>query len=199
MRLLQLASVCLPTGAIHNRNLTTVVGNLRDLPGVPSLEELNRRLENNPELARWTTELEQRRAALKLEKSRAIPDLTAGLGYRRLSGSDDNALVGGISIPLPLFNRNQGNIREAEYRLARAGEEATRRRSARADLTWPSMAELRFGARHLGILAQPTFCPAHRKLTKPPISITNRAASVSWMCSMPNGRCSPPAPRKSRR
>lgn len=100
-----------------------VAGNLRALRSVPSLEELNRRLEKNPDLARWATELEQRRAALKLEKSRAVPDLTAGLGYRRLSGPDDNALVGGISLPLPLFNRNQGNIREAEYRLARADEE----------------------------------------------------------------------------
>lgn len=100
-----------------------VVGNLRDLPNVPSLEQLNQRLDKNPELARWATEFEQRRAALKLEKSRAIPNLTAGVGYRRLSGPEDNALLGIISIPLPLFNRNQGNIREAEYRLARAGEE----------------------------------------------------------------------------
>ena len=100
-----------------------VVGNLRDLPAVPSLEELNRRLDRNPELARWATELEQRRAALKLEQSRAMPDLTVGAGYRRLSGPEENALVGIVSIPLPLFNRNQGNIREAEFRLARAGEE----------------------------------------------------------------------------
>lgn len=101
----------------------TVVGNLRELPSVPSLEELNHRLEKNPVLARWAAEREQRRAALRLEESRAIPDLTVGVGYRRIGGSDDNALVAGVSIPLPLFNRNQGNIREAEHRLTRAGEE----------------------------------------------------------------------------
>ncbi len=101
----------------------TVVGNLRDLPDVPSLEELNRRLEHNPALARWATELEQRRAALNLEKSRAIPDLTLSAGYRRLSGSDDNALVAGVSIPLPFFDRNQGQIGAAKYRLAQAAAE----------------------------------------------------------------------------
>src|SRR3546814_5650411 len=34
--------------------------------------------------------------------------------------SDDNAFVAGLSIPLPVFNRNQGGVAEARAELARA-------------------------------------------------------------------------------
>lgn len=100
-----------------------VQGDLEQLAAIPELEQLQERLRQNPQLARWATEILQREAALKLEKSRRVPDVTVGGGYRRLSGPDDNAFVAAVSIPLPLFNRNQGNIREAEYRLAQAQDE----------------------------------------------------------------------------
>jgi cobalt-zinc-cadmium efflux system outer membrane protein len=81
------------------------------------------RLRQNPNIARWATEISQREANVKLEKSRRVPDVTVGGGYRRLSGPEDNAFVAGVSIPLPLFNKNQGNIKEAEYQLAKANDE----------------------------------------------------------------------------
>ena len=100
-----------------------VEGDLENPVAVPTQEQLLGRLKENPELARWATELLQRGASLKVEKSKAIPDVTVGGGYRRLSGSEDNALEFGVSVPLPLFNKNQGAIKEAEYRVAKAGEE----------------------------------------------------------------------------
>ena len=57
-----------------------------------------------------------------LERKRAIPDVTGQFGVRRLQGERANALVAGISVPLPLFDRNRGNIAaaEAEVRVADA-------------------------------------------------------------------------------
>ena len=100
-----------------------VAGNLESIASVPPADQLIQRVQQNPELARWATEISQREATLKREKSKAIPDITLGAGYRRKEESGDNVAVLAVSIPLPLFNRNQGNIKEAEYRLARVQEE----------------------------------------------------------------------------
>lgn len=100
-----------------------VEGELDSVEPIPAWEQLSSQLAQNPELARWATEISQREAALKLERAKATPDITVGGGYRRKEESDDNTLVLGVSIPLPLFNKNQGNIKEAEYRLARSQEE----------------------------------------------------------------------------
>ncbi|MGN6530613.1 MAG: TolC family protein, partial [Ginsengibacter sp.] len=51
---------------------------------------------------------------LNLQKAFAKPDITIGVSYDRLGSyvQDYNAI--GIAFPLPLFNRNQGNIRNAK-------------------------------------------------------------------------------------
>jgi cobalt-zinc-cadmium efflux system outer membrane protein len=49
-----------------------------------------------------------------VERRRAIPDITGQLGVRRLQGDRATALVGGISIPLNIFDRNRGNVAAAE-------------------------------------------------------------------------------------
>lgn len=109
-------------GSTHPR-FTRVEGSLESVVAVPDWEQLRARLAQNPDLARWTTEIAHREAQLKLEKSRRVPDVTVGGGYRRLSGPEDNAFVAGVSIPLPLFNKNQGNIKEAEFQMAKARDE----------------------------------------------------------------------------
>jgi outer membrane protein, heavy metal efflux system len=106
-----------------------VEGNLEEMAPVPPQERLLGRLRQNPELARWATEVAQRQATVRVERSKAVPDITVGGGYRRLpdlageSGPNDNALLFSVSVPLPLFNKNQGAIKEAEYRVAKATEE----------------------------------------------------------------------------
>jgi outer membrane protein, heavy metal efflux system len=101
----------------------SALGDLFSISPVPPLEQLRLRLENNPDLERWTTELEQRQAVLDRERSKRIPNLKLSGGFRRIEETDDNALVFGVSIPLQLFNRNQGRIQEARHRLAKAGAE----------------------------------------------------------------------------
>lgn len=68
-------------------------------------------------LARWTAEAEARRRQLALERARRTPDVLVQAGVRSLSGSDDRTFVGGVSLPLPLFDRNRGAIDEASAAL----------------------------------------------------------------------------------
>jgi len=98
-------------------------GKFDAVSAIPSESEITRLLEQNPDLARWATEIERRRAALELEKANAVPDPTIYGGMQRFNGADDTAAVFGLSIPIALSNRNQGRIREATYNLAKAREQ----------------------------------------------------------------------------
>ena len=93
-----------------------VEGNLEELKPVPPFSVLEDLLAENPEIARWAVERAYRTATLELEKARRIPDPSVGLGYRRLNEEADQAFVLGLSVPLPLFDRNQGAIKEAQVR-----------------------------------------------------------------------------------
>jgi len=99
-------------------------GDLERLPPVPSAQELAQRLDASPSVARWQTELAQRDALRARAKGDRVPDLALHIGPRRLSGPDETALIAGISVPLPLWNRNRGAIAEAEHRLAKLAAEA---------------------------------------------------------------------------
>ncbi len=100
-----------------------VEGNLNNISPIPTLEQLNNRVLQNPDIARWVIELKKREAAVKLADAEKIPDLTLKGGVRRLNESNDNAFVLGVSIPIPIFNRNQGGALEARHNLAKAEKE----------------------------------------------------------------------------
>ena len=116
---IQLAAVWAQTSSTFD----SVSGELQATTAVPPLEKLAARISQNPDLARWTVELAQRQAAIELAKANATPNVTASAGVRRLSDSDDTALVVGLSLPLPLFDRNQGGIAEARFSQAKAHQE----------------------------------------------------------------------------
>jgi len=87
-----------------------------------------------PDVARLTAERERLDAAARLERSLSFQNPTLSLGYRRFEDRDgDGALVAGFSIPLGVFNRNQGSVAraEAEQRRAAFDLEAGRRALAR--------------------------------------------------------------------
>lgn len=99
---------------------TEAVGTLECRLSPPPLPTLQQRLAQNPELLSAAGEVVKRQAALEWERSKRVPDVSAIVGYRRLEGEDANTFVFGFSAPLPLFDRNQGNVREARANLARA-------------------------------------------------------------------------------
>ena len=61
-----------------------------------------------------------------------MPDVNAGIGARYVNEIDDVALVGGLSIPIPLFDRNQGGILAARLGAAQALSEGRASRRALA-------------------------------------------------------------------
>ena len=100
-----------------------VRGNLSQHKDAPSLHTLRQRLLGNPDLARWTAEREKREAILVKEQTLARPDITLKAGPRMEGKGEDATFVAGFSIPLPISNRNQGNIAEAQANLAKLAEE----------------------------------------------------------------------------
>jgi len=74
---------------------------------------------------------------IAVERVRATPDVTASVGVRRFEEKNETALIFGLSLPLPLFDRNRGNIeaaqadfRAADARLVSARQDAEADRNA---------------------------------------------------------------------
>lgn len=130
-----------------------VQGNLESLPPLPLLTDLNQQLETSPALLRARLEIERRSALTRVERSLGTPDVTVSLGARRNNELGLNQAIVGASLPLPLFNRNQGNILEAERRTDKARDElaaatvqasnALAQAHARLDLARQSVTTLR--------------------------------------------------------
>ena len=97
-----------------------VSGHLYRIAPVPSFDFMAGQMQSNPDLARWAAEMTQRTAAVDLEKANAVPDLRVGAGARWFEETNDNSFIVEFSIPIQLFDRNQGGIAEARHRLAKA-------------------------------------------------------------------------------
>jgi cobalt-zinc-cadmium efflux system outer membrane protein len=98
-------------------------GDLDDLLPAPDLEELIPLLEKNPGVAAAGIEHERREALLRLEKALGLPDITLSGGMKRFHGTGTDLWLVGVSIPVPLFDRNQGAVLAAENEVERAAEE----------------------------------------------------------------------------
>ncbi|HOV76846.1 MAG TPA: TolC family protein [Sedimentisphaerales bacterium] len=96
-----------------------VAGDLYEVPKPVAPENLAAAISENPDIARWESQDRKQRAVLRLEQSKAMPDVTIGGGVRRFEETDDSALVLGVGVPIPLFDRNQGGIREATAELGK--------------------------------------------------------------------------------
>ncbi len=105
------------TWGAEQATFTRAEGNLDAIQPPPDSGLLIRRLEANPDLARWETEKSRRAAELALAKAVGAVDLNASGGIRRINETGDQALVVGISIPLAVHDRNQGGIAAARYGL----------------------------------------------------------------------------------
>jgi cobalt-zinc-cadmium efflux system outer membrane protein len=95
-----------------------VEGDLNTISPPPPLERLTALAAQNPDLARWETEIQQREARLAVERSKDIPDLTVQGGVRKY-GVGGTAFVAGIGVPLPVFGMNRGNIGDAQAQLSK--------------------------------------------------------------------------------
>jgi len=77
--------------------------------------------------------------AVAVQQRLAIPNISAQLGVRQLRVASGPAVVAGIAVPLPLFDRNRGNIAAARAELQGADARAA---AARLDAEAGSRAAL---------------------------------------------------------
>jgi cobalt-zinc-cadmium efflux system outer membrane protein len=90
------------------------------LPALPELEE--RALALRPEIVAARVAIESSAARADLLRRERVPDVTLGAGARHEEFS--NVLAAKVSIPIPLFRRNQGEIAEQEARTRQAATAA---------------------------------------------------------------------------
>lgn len=98
-------------------------GQVGTLPELPVLAALSSRLAAAPLVARARSEVDRRRALAELERSRRVPDLTVSMGVKRSEELGRNQAIVGVSIPLPIFDTNRGNVQEALRRSDKARDE----------------------------------------------------------------------------
>jgi cobalt-zinc-cadmium efflux system outer membrane protein len=104
-------------------SFSSAAGDLSEEAHLPGRETLLEQLQDNPELRRWTAEVHAREAALALAEAGAIPSIAVGAGGRSFGDNGDHAMVIELTVPMPVFQRNQGMIAEAQERVAKARAE----------------------------------------------------------------------------
>ena len=97
---------------------TTAVADLYALPAVDDFDSLASGMAQTPDFLSYAAQRRLREAELQLAQARARPSLKLSAGVRRLEEGDDTALVAGVSLPLPLFDRRQGQRTESRARIA---------------------------------------------------------------------------------
>ncbi|MEX2479598.1 MAG: TolC family protein [Gammaproteobacteria bacterium] len=100
-----------------------VEADLFSLPGTRDLDSLLSELRNSPDLKRFLSVRRLREAEFELARARSVPNARVGAGIRRLEGIDEQALMLNFSMELPVFDRNQGNIRAAHERLGQVASD----------------------------------------------------------------------------
>lgn len=86
----------------------------------PSECELLEAIATTPHFARAQQRIEVATRNLKLQKVNGLPDVTVNAGYRYFNDSHEHGWVVGAEFPLPLFNRNQGNVQRAQLEICQA-------------------------------------------------------------------------------
>jgi cobalt-zinc-cadmium efflux system outer membrane protein len=119
----ELASLC----GIPNLPSGTLAGEL-DAPGLElSWEaELARLLAESPEMRIAATELQYYRAAVRREQAEPAPNLNVVGGTQYNFETGDQQAQAELGFQIPIFDRNQGNIRTANAEVMRARAEIQR-------------------------------------------------------------------------
>ncbi|MBD3853569.1 MAG: TolC family protein [Acidobacteria bacterium] len=100
------------------------IGTLPDPGPPPPLDRLIPLLDDTPEIRRLNDHIQRRDQVLDLENSFRFPDLTLAAGPRWFKATGQSAWVAGFGLSIPVFDRNQGERRAAEFEVERARRDA---------------------------------------------------------------------------
>ncbi|MFM9869389.1 TolC family protein [Achromobacter xylosoxidans] len=93
---------------------------LGTLPRREAIDDLRAALATSPRMEAGRLSVEMGRAQLEVEKSKRYPDITLSAGVARDNEQGRNKAQFGVAIPLPLFDRNQGNVYSATMQSYKA-------------------------------------------------------------------------------
>ncbi|SFU62558.1 TolC family protein [Pseudomonas sp. OV546] len=97
-----------------------VATHTQSTPALPPATQLLARLEQTAELRLAELNILQNEASVGLEKAQRIPDLDVSIGSQYDASVRERVNLVGVSMPIPLFNRNQGNVLAATRRADQA-------------------------------------------------------------------------------
>ncbi len=97
----------------------------------------------SPEVAIAKFGVQRAEAAVARARVESVPNLTVEAGTQYDFGSETQIANVGISLPIPVFNRNQGNILSAESELIRSHREVDRVKLSLAERFAPAFARYR--------------------------------------------------------
>ena len=100
-----------------------VTGRLDTTGRPPSFQDVVAAIDANPQLVRWSAIYAQRNAELLLARLRPYPDVRVSAGWRHHNDTNDDAVRLSLSVPIPVFDQNQGNILSAQESLAKTRAE----------------------------------------------------------------------------
>ena len=113
-------------GLDSSKSAFTATGELENFKALPTLNDLMAQLPASPQLKKANLAITQKQAFSNIEKAKQTPDVTLSLGARRNEelGGITQAIFG-LSIPIPLFDKNQGGFQSAKAREMQSLDEKT--------------------------------------------------------------------------
>jgi cobalt-zinc-cadmium efflux system outer membrane protein len=120
----------------------------------PSFNVVISAIEANPQLVRWTAVYAQRNAELLLARLKPYPDVRLAAGWRHFNETNDDAVRLTLSVPIPVFDQNQGNILSAQESLAKTRAEREANRNTLIVVAGRAYDSLQGALRELSILRE---------------------------------------------
>jgi cobalt-zinc-cadmium efflux system outer membrane protein len=133
---------------------SAVSGRLDVLGRPPSFKAVVAAIDSNPQLMRWTAVYAQRNAELLLARLKPYPDVRVSAGWRHFNETNDDAVRLSLSVPIPVFDRNQGNILSAQESLAKTRAEREANRNTLIVLAGRAYDSLQGALRELKVLRE---------------------------------------------
>ena len=103
-----------------------LAGSFEDVPKYDADRTLETVLATHPEVRSARVAVDRAHMATHRAEVEWIPNLTVTGGYVRQNQNRSDDYLLGVSAPIPVWNRNQGNIRAARAELAMAGQDVGR-------------------------------------------------------------------------
>jgi cobalt-zinc-cadmium efflux system outer membrane protein len=130
-----------------------VSGSLGDLSDVPSLDDLAAAMEDHP--AAKLPDAEHRIARAEIDEARAErwPEVALSGGYLKNNEADEGAVLAGIAISLPVFDRKGAALAAGRHRAAAAKHRASLDRLERSTALEVLYLEMETSGKHLSSLS----------------------------------------------